>query len=539
MIFKRITQIPTVISVFVLYNLLAGIAATGQVIEKWQVIDIPFSVKQESAHPFEEAFGAVFTHEKGTSLRIPGFYNGDKEWVLRFCPPEEGVWEYLVFSSLSELAGKKGQVRVKPNTRVWQKGPIRISEDNPQQFTYADGSPYFLLAFELDWLFALDAENPEDIPLTRNLVRDVANHGFNQIVMNVFAYDAGWGQRDKARPEHLFAKPRVFPFGGDNLNPDFSTLDVEFFKRLDRVIAHLDQQQIVAHLMIYVWNKKVSWPEPESIADNRYFDYVVKRYQAYPNLIWDISKEALAYGRDDMGYISRRIERLRRLDGHGRLLSVHDYNYCDAYPDKVDFISIQEWEPYLYYRMRQVREKHVNKPIFNIEHGGYEKTTYSIFDGAYTDPVTCLDRNYQCVFAGVYSTYYWQNTSWYNVITEPFSLLENEQPHFQYYRNLMKLFEEFNYNELYPLQPAFSAPCLTNGTDTYLYYLPDYRRGIFGTMPEFKAKRASIRFFDPLTGEFHDGGETEISTGSWLQIIRPDSITGPPAVVILQAVDPQ
>lgn len=517
---------------------LASLAA-GDVVQKWQVIDLSFTTEHVPASPFEEEFGAVFTHAGGASMRIPGFYNGDNEWVLRFCPPEEGEWNYTTYSSLPDLAGEKGKVKALPNIRAWQRGPITIPEGNPQYFTYADGSPYFLLAFELDWLFALDAENPDDIPLTRSLVRDVANHGFNQIVMNVFAYDAGWGDRQKARPEHLFSEPRVFPFGGDNTNPDFSTLDVEYFKRLDRVIAHLDEQQIVAHLMIYVWNKKVSWPEPETLEDNRYFDYVVKRYQAYPNLIWDISKEALAYGRDDMGYITRRIERLRKLDGHGRLLSVHDYNYCRAYPDKVDFISIQEWEPYLYYRMRQVRDSHQNKPVFNIEHGGYEKTTYSIFDGAYTDPVTCLDRNYQCVFAGVYSTYYWQNTSWYNIITEPFSLPENEQPHFRYYRNLKKLFEEFDYNSLRPVQNAFSAPCLTNGTDTWLYYLPDNRRGIFGNFTDASGPRAGIRFFDPLTGEFHDGGEREISNGAWLQIIRPQEIKGPLAIVILQFMDPQ
>lgn len=57
------------------------------------------------------------------------------------------------------------------------------------------------------------------------------------------------------------------------------------------------------------------------------FDYLVKRYQAFPNLIWDISKEALAYGMDDMDYIVERIDRLRKLDGHKRLVTVHDYNF--------------------------------------------------------------------------------------------------------------------------------------------------------------------------------------------------------------------
>ena len=198
----------------------------------------------------------------------------------------------------------------------------------------------------------------------------------------------------------------MFPFGGNNDDPDYKTLDLTFFQRLDRVVGHLNEAGIVAHLMIYVWNKKVNWPTPNSAADNLYFDYVVKRYQAFPNLIWDISKEALAYGRDDMTYITDRIHRLRRLDGHQRLVSVHDYAYCNQYPGEVDFISIQEWRPNLYGIMRSVAAKHFNKPVFNIEHGGYETTMYQIFpSGAFNDPLTCLDRNYQCVFAGTYSKY--------------------------------------------------------------------------------------------------------------------------------------
>ncbi|MEM7014031.1 MAG: hypothetical protein AAF585_21440, partial [Verrucomicrobiota bacterium] len=105
---------------------------------------------------------------------------------------------------------------------------------------------------------ALDADNPDDIPRTRQIISEVAKNGFNQVVMNVYAYDAGFGEKDKIQPENNFAQPSVFPFGGDNENPDFSTLEVTFFQRLDRVIAHL---------MIYVWNKKVNWPEAGSAAD--------------------------------------------------------------------------------------------------------------------------------------------------------------------------------------------------------------------------------------------------------------------------------
>ena len=512
----------------------AFVSASLLAVEQWEVVDIDFEIDRVVKAPFEVEFGAVFRHEGGDARTIPGFYNGDSKWTLRFCPPEAGKWTYRTFSLTGALAGREGSLSVTPNTRDWQRGPIAISESNPQRFVYADGSPYFCMAFELDWLFALDAENPNDIPRTRKIVAEVADHGFNQIVMNVFAYDANWGERDKIEPEHDFAEPTVFPFGGDNTDPDYSTLDIAFFQRLDRVMAHLNEKQIASHLMIYVWNKKVNWPEPDSVEDNRYFDYVVKRYQAYPNLIWDISKEALAYGRDDMGYITRRIERLRKLDGHGRLLTVHDYNYCNQFPDKVDFISIQEWQPYLYYRMVEVRKAHPGEPIFNIEHGAYEKTTYSIFDGAYNDPVTTLDRSYQCVFAATYQTYYWQNASWYNVIWDPFSLPQAQQPHFRYYKYMTELFAKYPLHDLRAVQNAFSPPILTDGDGTYLFYLSEDRIGILGDLPGSRGKTYSIEWFDPMTGKMHDGGSRDFGTGVWLGINRHEDISGPLAIAILK-----
>ncbi|MEM7783384.1 MAG: DUF4038 domain-containing protein, partial [Planctomycetota bacterium] len=451
-------------------------------------------------------------------------------------PPKTGNWKYVTFSSLADLTGNAGQLTVVENLHPWQHGPIEISKDNPQRFVYADGPPYQLMAFELDWLFALDAENENDIPRSRKLISTVAEHGFNQIVMNVYAYDATWGEKDKIAPEYNFAKPKIFPFGGTNEEPDFSNLNVKFFQRLDRVIELLNEKQIAAHLMIYVWNKQVNWPEPESQADNIYFDYVVSRYQAYPNIVWDISKEALDYGRDDIGYITRRIDRLRRLDGHDRLVTVHDYKYCNAFPGKVDFISIQEWQPYLYNRMIKVAKAHPQKPVFNIEHGGYEKTTYTIFDGAYTDPETCLDRTYECLFAGTYPTYYWQNTSWYNVIIDPLGLPIEQRPHFHYYKHLTDLLGEYDFNSLKPSQQTFSPPMLSNGTDKFLFYLPDYRTGVNGRLPEIKGKTMKVRWFDPLTGKYLDGGTHSFVDDTWLWMKRPNGITGASSIAIFAEV---
>lgn len=524
-----------VIISFLILNTASGLNANPYRFQKWQVAELEFKADIKSGNPFGLRFGAVFTSNAGKKMDIPGYYNGGNSWVIRFCPPEEGTWFYETYSTEKKLTGQKGAIDVIPNENKNEHGAIVISKNNRQKFEYEDGTPYFLMAFELDWLFAIDAENDADIPKTREMISHLSKNGFNQVVMNVYAYDAGWGNHKEVKPEHNFAKPIVFPFGGTNDKPDFSTLNLDFFKHLDRVIAHLQREGIVAHLMIYVWNKKVNWPGPESEADNNYFDYVVKRYQAFPNLIWDISKEALDYGHDDMGYITRRIDRLRKLDGHNRLLSVHDYRYCENFPGKVDFISIQSWVPDIYNKMKTIGSTYQLQPVFNIEHGGYEKTMHSHFDVGYTNPVVCLERNYQCAFAGVYSTYYWQNTSWFEVVYNPDSLPEEKQPGFAWYKYLKQLFTDYNFNDLSIYHSGANAFGLSDHKKNYLFYLPRDLNALTGQIPGLMGQTVAVKWFDPLTGTYHNGGEKQLKS-SWVSIKKTEGITSPFCIAILEVI---
>ncbi|MEM7601196.1 MAG: DUF5060 domain-containing protein, partial [Verrucomicrobiota bacterium] len=211
-----------------LYSALLALSISDaeELTEQWEVFGIAVPGESLVDDPFAVELSATFVHEQGEIIRVPGFYNGGREWVIRFSPSHTGEWNYQISSSIPALAGGSGTVRVVANTNPRQHGPIVIPGSNRQHFAYADGTPYNLMAFEIDWLFALDAENPDDIPRTRQMVSEIAKHGFNQVVMNVYAYGAGFGEKDKIAPEHNFARPQVFPFGGDNNEPDFDTLDI-------------------------------------------------------------------------------------------------------------------------------------------------------------------------------------------------------------------------------------------------------------------------------------------------------------------------
>ena len=266
---------------------------------QWDVVEISFEVSTVPIDMFEVEFGVTFTGDSDVSLKIPGFFNGDNEFLVRFTPPSAGNWKYVTHSPISQLDGNQGSVDAVAASDG-RRGGIAVDPNVPRQFHNENGNNYYPIAFECDWLFALHSENSDDIPKTRKFVDTLADSGFNQVLMNVFAYDVKWKKDDRLTTEHDFGSLGAFPFGGTNSDPDHSQINIDYFKRLDCVIEYLDRKGIAAHLMIYAWNKRVNWPEADSDADNRYFDYVVRRYQAYPNLVWDVSKEALAYGHTDV-----------------------------------------------------------------------------------------------------------------------------------------------------------------------------------------------------------------------------------------------
>ena len=476
---------------------------------QWEVNDLIFKTRKEVKSPHQKSAFAI-VNEGENAQKIPLFYNGNKEWVFRFSSATKGVKTFVIESEIKELNGKRGKFIISKNKKKERHGGIVLNKENPQYLFYEDGSHYFNLAFECDWLFALDY-GQKDISKTKHLLSLLNEYKFNQIVMNVYSYDVKWPKDKKLEkyPQHEYgSREDIFPFLGSNTNPDYSDLNIEFFKHFDKVISEMHNKEIVSHLMIYVWNKLVAWPDMESEADNMYYDYVVKRYQAFPNIIWDVSKEALHYTRATKEYISERIERTRKLDAYNRLVSVHDYGFCRNHKDEVDFISMQNWQHTLYQNMLTARKDFPNKPIFNIEHGGYEESPYVVFPGAYDNAEACLRRNYMCLFAGGYTTYYWQGASWNALIHNPFEQPEDfQKPKFEYFKHMKSLFNTVNFENFKPLSRYNTAGYnLTNKKDgVVLLYAPKENNWVGAAKvikDKFNHEKATKQWFNTITGEF-------------------------------------
>jgi hypothetical protein len=243
-------------------------------IEQYRVHAFELKATQQVDDPFSIRVGLTATHEDGIRLDIPGFYDGDDTWRIRFSPSLTGKWTCSVTSDVDELNQPLADLVCVPNTDPDAHGRVGVSNDHAHRFAHADGTSFVPLGFEWNWLSAYHQEHadPRDDrpnPTFAGALDRIQAGGFNYIVANLYAdYYNKTPDTDETRP-YLYQHPRLYPFGGTNEHPDHSVLNPSFFQDLDKAVEALKRRHITLHLMIQVQNKKVNWPEPGSSEDDR------------------------------------------------------------------------------------------------------------------------------------------------------------------------------------------------------------------------------------------------------------------------------
>lgn len=269
------------------------------------------------SNPFMLELNLTAVHvETGASIVVGGFYDGNATWRARFTCSRPGRWEWHTTvggSAMLTTLSQSGDVEclAEPHTTA-DHGALMVDSAHPHHFVWQDGTRHYPMSYECDWIYALGLE-AESTPTTlSDFLDSIASGQYNQIVMNFYANHSGW---DKAPKEYL-VHTKATPWA----SADQMTLNLDFFKHYDTVLAALQSRGIVAHIMIMVENKAVNWPKQESAADDLYWNTVINRYQAFPNVVWDVSKEAHNLA---PSYWATRFALIESKDSHHRLRTVH------------------------------------------------------------------------------------------------------------------------------------------------------------------------------------------------------------------------
>lgn len=479
------------------------------IVEQWHPTDIYFESSERYSNPFQDVDLSVsFSGPDGTTLSIPGFYKEGNTWAVRFSPIKTGNWTFTSISNDIQLNNKKGSITCVSNTKENVHGRLMVDESNKHHFKYEDGTRFFLLGCEIDWLALIDMKDA-DLTKTKQIVEMYAAKGFNTVLMNAYTNDTRW-LTGKTEDED-WGPPLMHAWPGSPSNHDYSRLDTAYWNHFDKVIEYLFQEGIVAYMYFKVYNKLVNWPSRGSGNDVLYFSSIVARYQAYPNIIWCFAKES--YYEPDHDYIHKMLDLISEKDAYSRLRTTHDdnarvidYAFDGEYGNNLDFYTDQTQGDIYNNSIEDYNRK--EWPVSNME-PGYQggNDGNSSYQGDNLSAEDLVKRMYVVYMAGAYATYYYTWHAWDVVRTaeEPKNLV--------YYKYLSDFFTRTKWYELVPDDKLISGTgnhCLANTGSEYIIYLGN------GGSATLTIKNATTQlqgiWMNAFTGEEQE--ENEIYNGS-------------------------
>jgi hypothetical protein len=448
-------RLPIVLLLTAAARMLAAIT-----IEQYHPHDFALTA-QAPGNPFDVDVRAEFVGPDGTRIVVPGFFAGGNTWKVRFSPTLVGGWSMTTVSPVAALNGHtETAIECVKNSNPEIHGGLRVDAANRHHFIYEDGSRYFLMGYEADWLWGADMKDPQR-KLMHHLIDQIAARGFNHVLVNIYAHDTSWSKGHQNQWD--YAPTELYVFGGTNDQPDHTRLNTAFFDIYDGMMSALLDKGVVANVMIKVYNKMVNWPKAGSPEEERYFRYVTARYQAYPNIVWDFSKEA--YNERDKQLEKRLIDLVRANDGYHRLTTAHDndlYDWDAKLNGNLDFRTDQEhfyWKDVVLFDRQILPWPILNSELY-YERGVDDLPTYPVKQ----DWQDMIRGAYEVYLSGGYFAYYYSNTAWDLVKPDP------EPPGMARFQILKENLSALPYWLMEPRpELAMGGPCLAIPGEVYAY----------------------------------------------------------------------
>jgi hypothetical protein len=291
-------------------------------VERWGVYEIVLDGPREGNPFIDVALVATF-ESAGRQLRVPGFYDGEGVYRIRFSPPEIGTWQWRVESNAPAMDGRSGSFAATAPIRG-NRGPVRVTKDG-YHFAYADGTPFRQSGTTCySWALQSDAKCAETL-------KTLAGAPFNKMRMLVF-------------PNVASVATNPFVRTGDGPRDwDPTRFDPAYFRRYEDRIQRLGALGIEADVILFhPYDEKRGYNDMTRADDERYLRYVVARWGAYRNVWWSMANEYDAIETKKMADWDHLFQILVAADPHDRLRSIHQINvYYDHRKPWITHASVQ------------------------------------------------------------------------------------------------------------------------------------------------------------------------------------------------------
>jgi len=315
---------------------------------KWDVFEQSFSGPATGNPYLEISFTASFTLANRT-VTVPGFYDGDGTYRVRFMPDTEGEWHFTTTSLTPELNGQTGSFTCTPAI-AGVHGPVHVAHRH--HFAHADGTPYFPFGT------TCYAWTHQPLAMQAQTLATMAKTRFNKLRMGVFPKDYPYNVN-----EPLFD---VYTRTADG-SLDFDRPNPEAFRHFETQVGALMALGIEADIIIFHPYDRWGYSSMSAEQDFRYVAYLTARLAAYRNVWWSLANEYdFLLDTKPMEQWDRYFHIIEENDPYRHLKSIHNGDVTMNFDHRkpwVDHVCIQNWDVK---RTQEWREAY-GKPVINDE----------------------------------------------------------------------------------------------------------------------------------------------------------------------------
>lgn len=288
--------------------------------ERWGVYEIALE-GPSTGNPFDDVQIAAVFEAGGKTVRVPGFYDGNGVYRIRFSPPDEGRWTWRSAANVPALNNRSGGFTC---TAPRSPGPVRVTRDG-YHFAHADGTPFRQIGTTAySWALQSDAKCAETLATLKG-------GPFNKMRMLVF-------------PNVPSAVTDPFVRTGPGAREwDPRRFDPAYFARFEDRIRRLGDIGVEADVILFhPYDEKRGYSDMKRADDERYLRYVAARFGAYRNVWWSMANEYDNIETKTIADWDHLFGILVAADPHDRLRSIHQINtYYDHRKPWITHASVQ------------------------------------------------------------------------------------------------------------------------------------------------------------------------------------------------------
>ncbi len=249
---------------------------TDYVTEQWIAIDIPFKANKKSENIKDTLLDVTFKNRStGTSMLMPGFWNGNDEWIVRFAPTECGIWDYETVTTGEDvgISGIKGTLACnayKGDLDIYKHGFVK-TEPGKKYFVYADGTPFFYLG-DTHWNMAR-----EEFDSAGPVAGDIETDSHFKYIVD-----------ERVKQGFTVYQSEPIDAGFDATDGEITNFDISGFKTYDKYFQYIAEKGLVHANALLIFPSGATDSFTKNLESlTRYW---IARYAAYP-VMWTLGQE--------------------------------------------------------------------------------------------------------------------------------------------------------------------------------------------------------------------------------------------------------